>query len=1075
MPIPTPTTSLTPRVEPNWDALEARLGSAYDVKGARQAGLSAFEVEDEGRQMIADLHKKAGSIYDVQGAWDGSDLTYDEIIKEVQTATKEYTYGTISEQKPRGAIRRLWDSTKDAWKSTDPDVSAVELPQNRGVINKLAGAALAVPAGIVRGALKQLDVADEMGSDLAAGIAEKLPSVPVAIPALIGTGAAEAGNVLNWIGGPATKAFSGAKAAGALAKGGAFSKGVRLLDKLPLEFQYNPSNIADQAVGLAQLGRGAGGLLARGATGAARGVNSLGEFLNSGTKALEPSYVEDALATIGKKPADWRAYGRDTRINDLIEISGQEKIASAETALVQERAGRRRVELMKRNGLSTEQIDATLATEKAAKAAEPTVFQHPWQEAKETAARLSKDADASIREQGRGLQATIDAAETAKVDTATVDEVFGIGNQGPEQGLREESRTFKKYDEATEARGLLANGLKYFAGRFLADPSSVLPRLAHEAGRATDKFNRTKFAFYEGVREAFEGLDPTEKMITSIMLDTHKKDWKPFIKSITDNTMQAYTKARELLDKLADVEGLARQERVGDYFPHLDLRVDRGGKVAKVTSTGEDTTTVMASPAQSWLPRETEDTTGMIKDIIAKKTALGEVFDPEHLLAIRINSGLRKAYLNPMLKVWEPRVAAMTPGGKAYAEAYMNKLLGRPGKIWEGIDQALSKIPWGKGTLSARDLNRWQLGLTMNYYRGLLGLAFDTAFKNVGQVQNTIAEFGFRKTALGAGRLFSETFLTPEARKIFKNAGIIDDYEHIVAGSADMLNRGKFARAMDKVLFSPMKFSEYLNRGTAFHAGLAQAYEQGLKGNRALEFAKHGVDKTQFRYGTTNTSPYLQNPFGKLWYQFGSYPMKEVEFINEILRDPDKRKIYRMLLFHGAVLGTGGMTGSLALQDAMGYTPLAIPFTGDKDTGEGRMKIALPTGILPHLGIYSAPAMRTIASAGEAATELYNKGFPAAKAQALIDNMANILPGRRYLGKLAEIYNKLDSGMSTKPPRLQENVVSLMRGEGLKPYLPGGPKASSYEIQDALKELVGRAPKEEQEQIIPGILWREGQ
>ena len=1045
-----PSSTLVP--EKSWEELEARLAGAYDVRGAREAGLSPSEVDRAGNEIIDDLNKEVGPLYDVRAAWE-SGLPFHEIAQGAKESVDDYRFGTIKAPPERSAIGNLWRGAKEAWAGANPAAESLALRESRGPASRLASAAMMPGRIAVDAALALSRGSTEMGGNLASRAAEAAPGLPAAIPATLGMVAAEGTDVLNFLG-PGATARLGEAAAGkaAVVAPGKTSRLMQMFEPEAGKFyhQLTPKGLGETAIGLEGLGRGVGRVVKAGA----EGLNRVGSTLRGGVPT--PEGLQEALSVVKEqRPPTWKEMGADTRMKDLAEALGPEKAIEAETTLKQELVERRRIELMKRQGMNEEQVAEVLAKEKADKAAQPTLFQKPWEAAKAQADTMMKNPDPVVQAEGRALQDTVKASELSNISPATVDDVFAVGARGPEQGLREESRTFRQFHNMDKEANTLANSVKYFAGRFLADPTSVLPRMAYEAGRVFDRFNRTKYAFYDGVKSAFAGLDPKDKMVTALMLDTHPDQWDVLAKYGLRNekTDIAYSTTRQLLDRLADVEGLQKGMRVGDYFPHIGLRANKKGIV-----NAADGQAAWAVPAQSWLPREADDTTGAIQKLISEQSALGETFDPEHLLAIRINAGLRKAYFNPLVKTFEPRLGNLSEGGKAYAEAYINKLLGRPGKIMETIDRAISKVPWKGRTLSVSDLNHWQLGLTMNYYRGLLGLALDTAFKNLGQAQNTIAELGFKNTAKGAGRLFVDTFLTPKSRSVFRNAGVIDDYEHIVAGSMDMLNRAKVWKTMDKILFSPMKFSEYLNRGTAFHAGLARAYEQGLKGNKAVEFARAMVDKTQFRYGVTNTSPYLQNPLGKLAYQFSSYPMKEIQFLNEVIRDPDKRKLYRLLLFHGAVIGGGAAAGA-NLADAMGYQRVALPFTGDPDSGEERKYIVLPTGIFPHLGIFSAPGMRLGASIPAAVGEVAYKGYPGRVTQELINNIANTLPGRRYIGKLWEISQKLDAGVDTRPPSLPQNVVSLMRGQGIKEYEPGGPNAEEYGPADAAREALGVQPR----------------
>jgi len=1067
---PTPSTSPHPdRSAAEWDTLTRRLGRFYDVQGARNAGLSPVEVEEEGNLIAKEWNDKAGNLYNIKGAWDAG-LGLNEIADEINQAYEAKKYGTIKPAEEPST----WQNIKNAWRAANPGADPL-MVADQGTAGKLLSTIMTPLNIAASGAQAGTEGATEYGKQAAEQIGKHVPQggpeIPVPVgfkgefpfvktePAELGeTAAAAAGTAVaegldpsNWLGPGAgqlakTSSFAAKRAAlGAYKDAKKAGLIRRMFNPKPgtVYHQFDPRGIADVSQGLTVLGRNIGSPIA----GFMKGVKE-------GKSGKTFDELKDALKAVDKTPQTIDDLGKETRVQQIAEISGKEKALAGEAAQVAEREDRRAIELLKRNEGLTE-AEAKLKIE-ASRAPEEVKLMKPWEKLAEEAAEKKKSPIDEVAENGEMMEDAANAYKLGEIETATPDEVFTVGRKGEPAPLREESRTFQKY--WNDPDNSIFNSVKYFVGHILADPSAVIPKIAHEAGRLFDKLNETKQIFYKGVNEAVAGLDNIQKTAVAVMLDTKPEDWAPLAKYTNDPKIGlAYQRLRHLLDKLADVEGLSRKERLGDYFPHI-FDNEKQWKGAKRLVDTETATAAKVVPAKSWMPRETADETGKMISLIKNKSGLGEVFDLENALAIRINAGLRKAYFNPMLKVWEPRIAGLTEGGRAYADAYTNKLLGRPGETWQKIEKALSKVKIGGKTYSIYDLNRWQLAVTMNYYRGLLGLALDTAFKNLGQIQNTITELGFRNTGRGLGRIFGEMFLTPKSRRIFKKAGIMEDYETIVTGAADILGRGKTWSAIDKVLFSPMCFSEYLNRGTAFHAGLVTAYQRGLKGKAAVEFAKQMVDKTQFRYGVTNTSPYLQNPFGKLWYQFGSYPMKETEFINDIIKDPDKKKLFRMLLFHGMVYGGAKATGA-GLMDAMGYTEVVLPWTGNKTTGKKKKSIMLPTGIFPHLGIYTAPTLRTAASGTEAAGELFYKGEPGGKAQDFINNMANMLPARRYLEKVYQAQQKLKYGTDNRVPRFQEHAVNILKGKGMKKRKFGGAGALPYAGPDFIREIMSVRPR----------------
>lgn len=538
--------------------------------------------------------------------------------------------------------------------------------------------------------------------------------------------------------------------------------------------------------------------------------------------------------------------------------------------------------------------------------------------------------------------------------------------------------------------------------KYFADPMKVLPRLSYEAGRAYERMAHTRQLFLDHTKEAIKDLGPDERLATAAMLDMKPADWlksKALRQMLDtesgDKVHAAYMSLRSMLDKLADVEGLEKHERVTDYFPHI-LEDDWQRKNPNGLSVPELGVYAPATVNRFHMPREGGNQYSL---------------DLVDVLNARISLGLRKAYMNPVVSAFEPRFLGLSKPLQDYADLYVRRLQGRPGPIHEQLDNFMRSVT--NNALNIGDLTRSQVWFTMQYYRGLLGFALDTAFKNLTQVQNTIADVGFKKTRQGMAAM-----LTDQGRRVFNKSGIGTDYERIVESSGNFKNA--FWNVADKALFAPMRTSEYINRSVAFHGGLLEAYDKGLTGSQAVNYAKDVVDRTQFRYGVTNTSPYLQNPLGKLAYQFSSYPIKEIHFMADVLKSKDKTT--RMLLLHGFALAGAKLTGT-TINQAMGQEDWTIPLPHGRS-----VKIPLPTDLITHFLRYSAPTPKLALNMAAWALEKQRGVKDGPAWRALKESALNTIPARRYLYKLYQVYEKTQHGNHGLPytgVQAAENVTGI--------------------------------------------------
>jgi hypothetical protein len=155
--------------------------------------------------------------------------------------------------------------------------------------------------------------------------------------------------------------------------------------------------------------------------------------------------------------------------------------------------------------------------------------------------------------------------------------------------------------------------------------------------------------------------------------------------------------------------------------------------------------------------------------------------------------------------------------------------------------------------------------------------------------------------------------MTKEGRQVVEQQNLLREFNHMFEDAAmfeRLDNQGKFAtlvsatsRKIDDLIFSTVHFSEHINRGVAFHAGIsAESARMGVNYNKLMSGAYKEDDaaeimmqlfaaghtvaqRTQFVYGTLGRSPLFQSPFGRVAGQFMTYPLKQTEFLVEMLRE----------------------------------------------------------------------------------------------------------------------------------------------------------------------------------------------
>jgi hypothetical protein len=565
-------------------------------------------------------------------------------------------------------------------------------------------------------------------------------------------------------------------------------------------------------------------------------------------------------------------------------------------------------------------------------------------------------------------------------------------------------------------------------------PYRVIPRAAEAFKRTFDKIYQVTDQYKKAYGDIVNGLTDDEKRIVAQALDGQLK--VP-IETFGEKVKGAYVGLRAMATRLADLEGLPEPARLKDYFPHVleSEYLQQFKKDGSITLPDEGIT-VKPTEIPYHLRR-------FMSDADARSYDLDSVFN------VRISTGVRKAYVNPILRyatemlrdIKDPRV-------NRYMQLYLDKIQGRPIPFEKSIADAISDLTSGRISprqvlKGSQSFSRW---INMRYYISLCGASLKTAFKEFYKLQNTGIEVGPKNLAKGL-----MNFFTPRGIKAFKDSGIMNKMNATIEAQMFGLSSKRIFGKIERAILSPLQAQSWLSRGIAFHSGLAEAAEQGLTGPMAIRHAMLTVDRTQFPYGAANKSPYLNHPLGNLAYQFSTYPTNQIAFWRHLMTSPGDMKMGGVTVPVSAVkacrllIANGILAGGCAYLGVKGYEASGAESLNDltgKNLGFAG-KIPIPMvgtvhGLAKHFTTLPSPAIQLATGIPEAIAgnsyRLKESGlnllagalmYPRNAANNTMDLMGNL--NRGY-----EVKKSYTSGMS--PRSMAEALGTLSAGHTTIPY-----------------------------------------
>lgn len=251
--------------------------------------------------------------------------------------------------------------------------------------------------------------------------------------------------------------------------------------------------------------------------------------------------------------------------------------------------------------------------------------------------------------------------------------------------------------------------------------------------------------------------------------------------------------------------------------------------------------------------------------------------------------GAKKLYLEKPMQKMAKLVDRLPEQAANYVDDFLRAYAGRPTKVEKIIeDNVFAALPnsW-KNILGPRPLREVERVATTQVYRGLLGMNFTAALRNLTQGINTFSKLGAKYTALGYRHLLSD------GAEELKRNHVLDDI--IIAQYRNAGFRAKL-RALDKALFALFELSERINRGAAYYGAKQMFLDKGLPEKEAIEAAKRVVRDTQFAYGKLHSPLIFQQPGMRSVFQLSTFPLKQAEFVGGMLRHKEWRALARYII-----------------------------------------------------------------------------------------------------------------------------------------------------------------------------------
>lgn len=386
-------------------------------------------------------------------------------------------------------------------------------------------------------------------------------------------------------------------------------------------------------------------------------------------------------------------------------------------------------------------------------------------------------------------------------------------------------------------------------------------------------------------------------------------------KTLNETELQVANEIKTYLKRWADRLGLPEENRITNYITHIFER----------TKEGVEFPVDIAKKIQ-------EQTAGSVYDpfLMERKGAPDFVKDTWRALEAYVKRGSRKANLDPALDMLKKASAELDPATEKYIQRYSHRINLRPTELDELFDNLIKQSPIGyKFTErpTAYLSNKWR----QMVFRGALGLNVGSAMRNLSQGVNTFAELGMKYTRQG----YAETIkhlIRNDFDELIKHNVLLDD----IVIDRELHATKRILGKMDDVLFALFDFAEKVNRSSAYFGAKKKALEAGKSIPEAIDFAKGIVRKTQFTFNQIDQPVALASDLAKVFTQFGTFPLKQAEFLAGLAKDKNFAGLLRYISGALVLTASYGKLFGMNLKEFIPFNDLR--FTSPAGEAVGALK-----------------------------------------------------------------------------------------------------------------------------------------
>ncbi len=433
--------------------------------------------------------------------------------------------------------------------------------------------------------------------------------------------------------------------------------------------------------------------------------------------------------------------------------------------------------------------------------------------------------------------------------------------------------------------------------RFLKTPDRVLEKIGLKK-----EADLVRHSYESYITELPAHIDLIKEWKEQVTPEGNKKIFK-FLDGQLDFAKDPLTKVeakiageiKEYLSDWAERLGLPDDARLSNYITHI-FEEDFIKK-----EFDED----LAKIIQEKIP-------GQVYDPFLEKRlgAKGYVEDTFRAVQAYAKRAVRKSNMDPALAALKEASKNLEQSQFNYVKEYADRVNMRPTEVDNLLDNGIKQVIGYK--LGERPTATITKTLRQMTSRGAFGLNFGTALRNLTQGVNTYSKLGEKYTAIGYTKL-----LTEWNNKELVDSGILKQ-DIIQDKTVTALNKN--LERIDKGLFYMFETAEKINRGAAYFGAKAKAIAEGKSELEAIQYAKKVVRDTQFQFGSIDTPVGLQSDVAKTLTQFGTFSVKQLEFLKEMGTNKEWAGLIRYALASTLIVATVGNAFNIKAQD---FIPLS--------------------------------------------------------------------------------------------------------------------------------------------------------